>query len=191
MKKLYTLVTIILLLPVLLVSCSSNDSIELAAEQSMQQFEAAGVQDMHNDALFIAEAGSIAMLQLQLSQAAAEKAVSPEIKELAQRMQTDHQQLLTEIQQLSEKSMFVLPQELGNAHQDIYKEVNEQAGIGFDLTYVREVNDLHELAFQRYSDMADNGVNMEVKMFASQQLPRIREHIELTEKISEQIESAT
>lgn len=187
MKKIYTLT--MLLFSLLLVSCSSDDSIEQAADQSIQQFEAAGVQNMDNDALFIAEAGSNALLQVQLSESAAEKAVSPEVIELAQRMRDEHQQVLAELQSIADQSMFVLPQTLGNAHQKIYDEVHEQSGLGYDLTYVKEVNDLHEEVLDRYEDMADHGVNMEVKMFASKQLPLIRQHVEMTDKINDQIES--
>lgn len=189
MKHLFTLFITTLLLA-LLTACSSDDSIELAANQSVQQFEAAGTQDMKNDALFVAEAASAAMLQLRLSETAAEKAVSPEAKELAQRMREDHQSVLTDLQNVAGQSMFVLPQELGNAHNKIYEDVNEQSGIGFDLAYVKEVNKLHNSLLDRYEDIADNGNNMEVKMFASKQLPLIREHKELAEKISDQIDNA-
>lgn len=190
MKHVFTLVAVVLLLPLLLTGCSSDDSIEQAAEQSVEQFEAAGTQDMKNDALFVAEAASAAMLQLRLSEAASEKAVSPEAKELARQMQQDHQGLLTDLQNMVNQTMFVLPQELGNAHQKIYDEVNERTGIGFDLAYVRQVNKLHNNLLDRYSDIADNGNNMEVKMFASKQLPLIRQHKELAEKISDKIEDA-
>lgn len=190
MRNIFTLNITILLACVLLTSCNSNDSIELAADQSTQQFEAAGVQNMKNDALFVAEAASAAMLQLRLSEAASEKAVSPEVKELAQRMQEDHQRILTDLQDMSGQSMFVLPQELGNSHQKVYDDVTERSGIGFDLSYVKEVNKQHDNLLDRYSDIADNGNDMEVKVFASKQLPLIRQHIELTDKISDQIESA-
>jgi putative membrane protein len=180
----------VLFLPLLLTGCSSDDSIEQAAKQSAAQFEAAGIQDMENDALFIAEAASAAMLQLRLSEAATDKAVSPEAKKLAQQMQQEHQLLFTDLQNMVNQSMFVLPQNLGNAHQKIYDEVSERSGIGFDLAYVKQVNRLHDNLLDRYSDMADNGNNMEVKMFASKQLPLIREHKELAEKISDKIEDA-
>jgi len=173
----------------MLAGCGSENSIEQAAEQSVQQFEAAGVQDMGNDALFIAEAASLAMLQIQLSESAAEKAVSPEVKELAQRMKEEHQQQLTELQNLAEQSMFVLPQELGTAHQEILESVNEQTGISYDLTYIKEVDSLHEQALNRYGDMAENGVSMDVKMYASKQLPLLRQHLEMTDTISDKIES--
>lgn len=190
MKNSLTLTGTVLLFAVLMFSCNSNDSIELAAEHSTQQFEAAGVQNMKNDALFVAEAASAAMVQLRLSESAADKAVSPEVKELAQRMQEDHQRILTDLQNVASQSMFTLPQELGNSHQKIYEDVNERSGISFDLAYVKEVNGLHDQLIERYTDMADNGNDMEVKVYASKQLPLIRKHIELTEKISDQIESA-
>jgi putative membrane protein len=190
MKKFFYFTSLMLLVSVLLVSCNSDDSIEQAADQSAQQFEAAGIQNMENDALFIAEAASNAMLQLRLSESATDKAVSPEVRELAHRMQKEHLQVLTELQNMADQTMFILPQELGKAHQKTFNEVHEMSGLGYDITYVKNMNSLHKNILDRYEDMAEHGVNMEVKMFASKQLPLIRQHIEMTEKISDQIESS-
>lgn len=190
MKKIFTHSIAALCLSLMLFGCNSDDSIKQAANQSVEQFEAAGVQDMGNDALYVAEAASAAMLQLRLSEAASNKAVSPEVKQLAQRMQEDHQRILTDLQNLVDQTMFTLPQELGNAHQKTYDQVNDQSGISFDLSYVKEVNQLHDNLLERYADIADHGTNMEVKVFASKQLPLIREHIEMTNKIRDQIDSA-
>lgn len=170
------------------VGCSSNDSIKAAAEQSMAQLQQAGVSNMENDALFVAEAASADMLQLQLSEAAIARGVSPEVKTLAQEMQQVHQQMLTELQTLSADANLVLPQTLGNAHQEVYQEVNSKEGIGFDLAYIREVKEQHDDILKRYEDMSENGVSMEVKQYASRQLPLIRQHVERAEALENKIE---
>ncbi|WP_162427949.1 DUF4142 domain-containing protein [Pontibacter pudoricolor] len=172
----------------LLSGCNSNDSIKAASGQSVAQFEQAGVKNMQNDAIFVAEAASADMLYLQLSKEAITRGVSPEVKEMAQQMQEEHEQMLTELQELGSRGNFVLPQTLGNAHKEIYDEVASKEGIAFDLAYIREVRHLHDELLDRYEDMSKNGVSMEVKQYASRQLPLIRQHLEQAEALEKKIQ---
>lgn len=172
----------------LLAGCNSNDSIRAAANQSVEQFEQAGQNNMENDAIFVAEAASANMLQLQLSQEAIARGVSPEVKAMSQEMEDAHEQMLTELQDLGNKANFVLPQTLGNAHQDVLEEVTTKDGIAFDLAYIREIRYLHDQLLERYEDISENGVSMEVKQFASRQLPLIRQHLEHAEMLEKKIQ---
>ncbi|RAU84520.1 DUF4142 domain-containing protein [Pontibacter arcticus] len=169
--------------------CSSNDSIQEAADQSVQQFEQAGVKGMENDALFVAETASVLMLQEQLAQAASEKAVSPEVKGLSQQMQQAHLQMLEELRQLASTADFVLPSTLGNAQQNSYQDINDKTGIAFDLAYIKEMVEQHEKLLARYKDMAANGKVMEVKQYASRQVPLIEQHLASSERLAESIDN--
>ncbi|MBB6609418.1 DUF4142 domain-containing protein [Pontibacter sp. Tf4] len=172
----------------LLTGCNSDDSVKAAAKQSVEQFEQAGQKNMENDAIFVAEAASANMLQLQLSQEAIARGVSPEVKAMSQEMEDAHEQMLTELQDLGNKANFVLPQTLGNAHKEVLEEVKSKEGIAFDLAYIREIRYLHDQLLKRYEDMAENGVSMEVKQYASRQLPLIRQHLEQAEALEEKIQ---
>lgn len=171
-------------------ACGSDDSIEQATEQSMQQFEAAGVEgNLENDALFAAEAASASMLQVQLGEAAEEMAVSPEVKGLAQEMVTAHQNISDDLREMANQSNFVLPSTLGKAHHEVYQEVTEKSGISFDLTYLKRIVEENEKLVDRYSDMAKNGQIMELKQYASKQLPLLRQHQEVLERLEDDIDN--
>ncbi|MEJ8757697.1 DUF4142 domain-containing protein [Pontibacter sp. H259] len=172
----------------LTVSCNSGDSIKAATEQSVAQLQKAGINNMENDAMFAAEAASANMLHLQLSQEAIARGVSPEVKSMAQKMQEAHEQMLTELQDLSTKGNLVLPQTLGNEHQEVLKEVTSKEGIAFDLAYIREVRYLHDQLLSRFEDMAENGVSMDVKQYASRQLPLIKQHLEQAEALEKKVQ---
>ncbi|MBC5994944.1 DUF4142 domain-containing protein [Pontibacter cellulosilyticus] len=171
-----------------IVGCNSDDSIEQAKEQSMQQFEAAGVENMENDALFAAEAVSANMLLVQLSDAAVNKGVSPEVKNFAQRAESTHRQMNNELEDVARQTDIVLPQTLGNADQKIYDELMEKEGIAFDVAFIRTMREQHKELLRRYDDIAENGTTMELKQFASRQLPLLRQHEEATERLEEKIE---
>ena len=167
--------------------CSSNDSVEQAAEQSTQQFEAAGVQGMQNDALFMAEAASANMLQVQLGELALEKAVSPEVKELAEQFTEGQRQVVEDLQNIAAQRNFVLPTTLGTAHQEVYDQVSAESGIGFDLAYLKRMREEQSKLLDRYEDMAEEGQTMEVKQFASKQLPLLRQHLQKAEELEDRL----
>lgn len=170
-------------------ACDSDDSIEQAADQSVQQFEAAGIEaDMRNDALYAAEAASASLLQVQLGEAATGMAVSPEVKELAEEMVDAHQNILNDLREMATQSNFVLPTTLGEKHHEIYEEVTEQSGITFDLTYLNQIVDLNKNLVKRYEDMAKNGQVMELKQYASKQLPLLRRHQEILDELEDSID---
>ncbi|MBF8964418.1 DUF4142 domain-containing protein [Pontibacter sp. FD36] len=170
-------------------SCGGDDSIEQAAAQSVEQFEAAGVQGMKNDALFIAEATSANMLQVQLDDLALERAVSPEVKEMAQEMSTGHRRVMEDLQDVAVQGEFVVPNELGSSHQKVYNEVSGETGIGFDLAYIKRIREEHNRLLKRYEDMAENAINMDVKQFASKQLPLLRQHLQKAEALEDRLGS--
>ncbi|PVY44224.1 DUF4142 domain-containing protein [Pontibacter virosus] len=168
-------------------SCGADDSIEQAAAQSVEQFEAMGMPGMKNDALFVAEATSANMLHMQLGELALEKAVSPEVKEMAQDMSTGHTRVLEDLQQIAIEREFVVPNQLGRAHQKVYDDVSSETGIGFDLAYIKRTREEHDRLLKRYEDMAENAQVMEVKQFASKQLPLLRQHLQQTEALEDRL----
>ena len=80
-----------------------------------------------------------------------------------------------------------MPQELGSAHQKIYDRVTEKEGISFDIEFIRTMRDLHRDLLKRYDDIAENGTSMEVKQYASKQLPVLRQHSEAADRLNEKI----
>jgi putative membrane protein len=169
-------------------ACSSDDSVKQAVDQSLQQFEAAGVQGMENDALFAAEAASASMMEVQLSQAAAEMAVSPEVKQLAQDIEQANQQMLNELQEIASQNNFVLPSAIGNRHNDIYQEVTSKSGIAFDLAYIDRLARGHHELLERYEDVAQNGKTMDLKQYASKQLPLLSQQQQMIEELQDKID---
>jgi putative membrane protein len=187
MNRKFTIYAAGLLLLLGSAGCGADDSIEQAAAQSTEQFEVAGVQGMKNDALFVAEASSANMLQVQLGELALERAVSPEVKEMAQEMATGHKRMVDDLQEIAMQGQFVTPTTLGRAHQKVYDDVSAETGIGFDLAYIKRIREEHRKLLKRYEDMAENAKVMEVKQFASKQLPVLRQHLQHAETLEDRL----
>ncbi len=186
MKKIIGLISTGMML--FATACGPGDSIEQATEQSVQQFEAAGIPDMKNDALFAAEATSANMLHVKLSEAALSRGVSPEVKDFAQGMENVHMQMNNELNDLANRVNIVLPQTMGSSDQEVYDELMEKEGIAFDIEFIRTMLNQHEKLLKRYEDMAEHGTNMEVKQYASKQLPLLRKHTEAAEVLKEKVD---
>mgnify|MGYP005750273685 FL=1 len=154
----------------------------------MQQFEAAGVENMENDALFAAEAASANMLLVQLSEAAINRGVSPEVKSFAQRAENTHIQMSNELQEMASQTNLVLPKILGNDDKKIYDELLEKEGIAFDIGFIRTMRDQHRLMLKKHEDIVEHGNSMEVKQYASRQLPLLRQHSEAADRLEEKID---
>ncbi|WP_242922430.1 DUF4142 domain-containing protein [Pontibacter liquoris] len=175
----------------LLAGCTTDDPVRQAKEQSVQQLEAAGITNMENDALFAAEAASSNLLQIKLGQTALEKAVSPEVKALAEQLANDHRQMEDELETLGSQTHLVLPASLGKADKDVFDAINEKSGIAFDLAYIKAMEEQHDRLTQRYEDMAKNGVSMEVKQYAARQLPLLQMHLQKATKLEEVVDDAS
>ena len=188
MKK--TILISLLAVGGLLAGCNSDDSIRQAKEQSVQQFEAAGISNMENDALFAAEAGSANLLQIKLGQEALEKSVSPEVKELAEKLANDHRQMQDDLETLASQTKLVLPDKLGAAHKEVYDNITGKSGIAFDLAYIKAMEDQHDNLVKRYEDIAENGISMEVKQYASKQLPLLRLHLQKATQLEDVVNDA-
>jgi putative membrane protein len=86
-----------------------------------------------------------------------------------------HKRMVTDLEGIAMQGGFVLPAMLGNAHQKVYDDVSGETGIGFDLAYIKRIREEHKRLLKRYESMAEDAKDMEVKQFASKQLPLLRQ----------------
>ena len=179
----------------LCTGCTPDDSVYQAIEQSKAQLQEsgmqnAGVQSMENDIRFAAEAASASLLQVQLGEMALDRAVSPEVKALAQRIVSDYKRIEEDLKAVATRKRFVLPTEPGKDHKEIIEMVSSQTGIAFDLAYMNQMVELHKKLVSKYEDAAEEGADIDIRTFASKQLPLLRQHRQMAESLEEKINNA-
>jgi putative membrane protein len=175
--------------------CTSDDSVYQAIEQSKAQLQEsgmqnAGVQSMEDDIRFAAESASASLMQVQLGEMALDRAVSPEVKALAQRIVSDHKRIEEDLKAVAEQRKLVLPSEPGKDHKEIIEMVSSQTGIAFDLAYMNQMVDLHKDLVKEYEQAAEEGADINIRTFASKQLPLLRQHRQMAEDMEEKINNA-
>lgn len=130
-----------------------------------------------SDQTFVTQAAQGSMAEIEASKLAMEKAESPEVREYAQRMVTDHTKASEELKTLAQKNNLQVPQELDGEHQKAVEKLQKEKGASFDRAYSHQMRKDHEEAvklFERASKSDE--LNPELKSFASKTLPTLKEH---------------
>ena len=97
------------------------------------------------DKTFIAKAGEGSLKEIQFSQLALQKSNSDDIKGFAQKMVTDHTQLISDMKPFADQAGIPAPTELKPKDKAMYDELNGLSGTAFDKKYISDmVKDHHK-----------------------------------------------
>jgi putative membrane protein len=174
----------------LLYSCDSNpnrqDSAEVAEERNEERL--ANNDDLEDDSEFVVEAASGSMMEVELGKIAAEKASSPQVKNFAQKMVNDHTKASERLKSIAQKKNITLPRNLPNEHQKHVENLREKSGAEFDKEYMDLMVD-HDDDVEKFEKATDDLNDNELKAWASETLPTLRQHREEAKKIHEGLTS--
>ncbi|MGI4832185.1 MAG: DUF4142 domain-containing protein [Janthinobacterium lividum] len=134
------------------------------------------------DTKFMTKAASGGMLEVQLGQAVAKSAVSPQAKAIASQMVTDHTKANDELKALATKLNVTLPTTLGNDAQSVYKDVTAQKGTALDKEYVSKMESDHKEDIKDYEEASTKAASPELRAFAAKTLPTLRGHLSMIEQ---------
>jgi putative membrane protein len=125
---------------------------------------------------FIIQASIGNLQEIALGQLAAQRAVNPEVKAFARRMAADHTQAEAQLKELIKARGFQIPDEALAApvEDPMLKNLPEKE---FDRVYVHMMASGHGQTVQLFESYALTGVDPDVKAFAQQTLPVIKEHL--------------
>jgi len=139
------------------------------------------------DARFIAEAARGNEAEIELGQLAQQKAQSPEVKSLAQRLVTDHTRANQQLKQLAQKEGMSVPTGLDKDQKDLRARLEKLNGAAFDRAFVdAQVKD-HQKDVKFYQDEGSRLQDPQLKSFAQQTLPVLQEHLQMAERAESQV----
>ena len=142
-------------------------------------FNTVNAQDKSNDTTaryFIIQASIGNLQEIAQGRLAAEQAVNPEVKAFAQRMVTDHTRAEAQLMQLIKARGFQIPREATDAPRDDLMLKNIPVK-DFDRVYVHMMVPDHRQTIQLFEKYAVTGKDQDVKAFAQQTLPVLKEHL--------------
>ncbi|MGH9820235.1 MAG: DUF4142 domain-containing protein [Pyrinomonadaceae bacterium] len=142
------------------------------------------------DERFIKEAASGGMMEVELGKVAADKAQNSDVKAFGKRMQDDHSKANQELKTLASNKGVSIPAELDKKHKSQLDKLSKLSGAEFDRQYMKEMVDDHKKDVQEFQRAADKARDADVKKFASDTLPTLKEHLDLAQKTDKQLRSS-
>jgi putative membrane protein len=138
------------------------------------------VSDQH----FIKEAADGGMAEVELGQLAADKASNPQVKEFAQRMVKDHSQANDQLKQIAMQKGVTLPSSPSAKYEMTKKKLSKMSGDAFDQAYMQDMLKDHKADIATFEKESTSGKDPDVKQFASQTLPTLKDHLKQAESVS-------
>jgi putative membrane protein len=131
------------------------------------------------DKTFATEAAHGGLAEVQMGQLALQKASSPQVKEFAQRMVTDHTQANQDLMQLAKAENLTLPTQLDPKHKSEMDRLSAMSGNAFDAAYMQHMVQDHKKTVADFQKQAQSGSDPALKSFAQKYLPIIQQHLQM------------
>jgi predicted outer membrane protein len=124
------------------------------------------------------------MFEIQSSQLAQQKAQNDRVRQFAQSMVQDHTAAGDKLKSATQGIQGVtVPTSLDQPRQQMVQTLQSASGPGFDRDYIQMQVTAHRDAVSLFDQYAQNGDNQQLKQFAQQTLPALREHLQSVEQI--------
>jgi putative membrane protein len=138
------------------------------------------------DQVFAMMAAEGGQAEVKLSKLAADRAASPEVKQLAQRLVQDHTQANQELMAVAKEQDISLPKSLDDTHEDVVRLFSKLEGGQFDREFLSYQVMHHEKDTAAFSVQAKDGQDPALKAFAAKQLPILQEHLQQVRQLAAQ-----
>jgi putative membrane protein len=163
--------------------------LDAQAQQQQQQPAPAAQQGQRDqitaeDREFLTTAIQAGMAEVQLSRLAQEKAQDEQVRGFAERMVRDHTAANEQLMNLAETAGMTPPMEMDQRHQAQHQQLSQLAGEEFDRRYMQGQVEAHQTAVELFSTEATQPSGP-VDQLAEQLLPKLREHLEMAQQISQ------
>jgi putative membrane protein len=146
------------------------------------------------DEKFVKEAAEGGMAEVQLGKLAQQKAQSPEVKKLAETIVKDHEAANAQLTAIGSGKGVDLPKataEMKGDHKKLHDKLSKANGLEFDREYVKAMVDDHKKDIKKFEEQAKDGKDAELKAFAQQTVPKLKEHLQMAEQAQKSLQSQT
>jgi putative membrane protein len=142
---------------------------------------AAGNSLSHEASTFVKEASESNQGEIALAQLAEQKSQNPEIKSLAQMIETDHQQAQDKLQTVAQAHGVKLDQGLTWTQKRSQAKLEKLNGADFDQQFAKDMLEGHVANLNRYQKASEKLEEADVKQYAQETLPKLQEHLQHAE----------
>lgn len=159
----------------------------LAQDAQQPQVQADQMQVAQEDMDFATAAAQGGLMEVRLGELAQQQAKSAEVQDFGTRMVEDHGQANDKLMQIAQHKGIELPQTLTEDAQETYDDLRQHMSVEFDQAYMDEMVSDHEDDVAAFEDYIENAQDSELRSFAEETLPTLREHLDLAMQTREQV----
>jgi putative membrane protein len=141
--------------------------------------------DLNNaDRSFLEQAASSGLAEVQTAQLAQQRSNSPQVKQLASKIISDHTQANSELQQIAQDQNITLPEQPNAKDTSTYRRLVGLNGTAFDEAFAQaEVSD-HQQDIALFRKQAQSAQDPALKSFAQKTLPILVQHLQLAQSLN-------
>jgi len=136
------------------------------------------------DKQFARMAASGGMAEVQAAQLAQQRASSPQVRQFASRMITDHTAANTDLQQIAEQENIDLPSQPDSKDMAAMKRLSGMNGAQFDQMYAQQELRDHQQDVALFRKEAQSGRNQALKEYAQKTLPTLQQHLQMAQQLN-------
>ena len=131
---------------------------------------------------FIQKAATSDQTEIMLSKLALERASSPQVKEFAQTMVTDHSKSTSLLQPIAADHGVNLPENPQPANNEKYQKLEKLSGAAFDKSYIEMMVEDHQDTLHAFETEAGQATDPKLKEFISTVQPIVAHHLQMAKE---------
>lgn len=139
------------------------------------------------DDAFVKKAIQGGLAEVKMGELAQQRAQSPEVKDFAQHLVSEHQQANTELQQLAQSKNIKVETEIAGKHKQTMSRLEKVKPEEFDKKFMDTVVNEHKDDIKEFKKQADKGKDAEIKSWAQKTLPALEKHLQMAQQIQQQV----
>lgn len=140
------------------------------------------------DMEFAAKAAAAGKAEVDLAKVGTEKATDPEVKTFADRLVQDHTKANDQLAQIMQAKSMEMPAEDSAEAKAESDRIAALSGSEFDREFMMHWVSSHEKGIELHSSEAETGQDPELKQFAADTLPTLREHLDEAKRIETKLQ---
>jgi len=162
-------------------NAAAGKQVDQQIDQQLQKIQQQK-DNLAGDRLFVLNTAIGNQFEMSLAQMAQQKSQDQQVKQLAERILQDHQQAGQQLQQVAQKLQVEVPQGLPSVKQQELQIIGGMESKMFDQKFVSCMDEHHAKDVTCFRNTAQTAQSPDVKQFASQTLPKLQEHWQLTKR---------
>jgi putative membrane protein len=187
-----------LILAAALAACKNSESVSDASATSGTDAAAATTTTdtmvpaatatiAENDKNFVMDAGKGGKAEVGLASDAVQRSSNAEVKAFAQKIVDDHTKANDKLTTIATGKGVTIPDEVPPDATAAKEKLAKLTGKSFDQAFAKQMVDDHTKTIAKFEDESKNGADPEVKAFADDTLPALREHLKMSQDLQTKV----